>query len=177
MNSQNIALVGILLACGAVAHLVASTFPTPIVSNFSISFYCLAIILTRPKFMEVLGIGVAAGIIFALIGPSINPLGNLISEPVGALICLFIYALLAESTGHAASVATFYATCVSGFTFVLVALTMAGPAIALEYGSPFSFFTAVFPILLVTAIVNSLVIGLLLRLVTRLITFSEFSEF
>ena len=177
MDSEDIALIGILLACGAITHLVASFFATPLVFNFAISFYCLAIILTTPKIEEALGIGIAAGVIFALVSHSVCPLANLISEPVGAFVCLTIYVLLGRYTSHSASAATFYATCASGFIFILVSLLLAGDVILSQYNSFLAFFIEASPIVLGTALVNVLLTGLLLRLVTRLIIFSELSEF
>jgi energy-coupling factor transport system ATP-binding protein len=177
MNSEDITLVGILLACGGVVHLVAGLFPTSIIPNFAIIFYCLAVVLTTPKIEEALGIGVVAGIIFALVSHSIYPLGNLISEPVGALVFYAIYVLLSKYTSHAAGTAMFYAACASGFTFVLVALIMAGPVILVEYSDRLMFFISMSPIVLATALVNLFLIDLLLRLVTRLIIYFELSEF
>ncbi|MCL2459773.1 MAG: hypothetical protein FWF19_00215 [Euryarchaeota archaeon] len=161
MRSQDIAIVGILLACAAIARLAANIIPTPIVSNLAIGFYCLAIILIAPKISEALGIGIVAGIICAMISHSIYPPANLISEPVGVLVCLAVYGLLAKKTKFAAGTATFLATCASGFTFVLVALVMASSAIALRFDGMLPFFIAMSPIVVGTAIANSVVVGLL----------------
>jgi len=161
MRSQDIAIVGILLACAAIARLAANIIPTPIVSNLAIGFYCLAIILTRPKISEALGIGIVAGIICAMISHSIYPPANLISEPIGVLVCLAVYGLLANKTKYAAGTATFLATCASGFTFVLVALVMAAPAISLRFDGMLPFFLAMSPIVVGTALANSVVVGLL----------------
>jgi energy-coupling factor transport system ATP-binding protein len=173
MRSQDIAIVGILLACAAIARLAANILPTPIVSNLAIGFYCLALILTAPRIGEALGIGLVAGIICSMISHSIYPPANLISEPVGVLVCLFVYRLLAKRTAYAAGTATLFATCASGFTFVLVALIMAGPAVSLKYSGFFPFFVAMSPIVLGTALVNSLVIGLLSRPALRFISNSK----
>ena len=176
MNSQDIAIVAILLACGCVVHIAASSYPSPIVANLAISFYCLAIILAKPNLLEAAAIGLFAGIIFSITSPSINPLGNLISEPVGALACFFIFATLGRFTSHAPGTVTFFATCASGFTFLFVALVMAESDILLNYDDLFSFFIALSPIVLGTALVNSILIGVLSRLVNRLIIFSYFSN-
>lgn len=169
MRSQDIAIVGILLACAAIARLAANVLPTPIVSNLAIGFYCLAIILTAPRISEALGIGVVAGIICAMISHSIYPPANLISEPIGVLVCLAVYGLLVKRTQYAPGVTTFLATCASGFSFVLVALIMAAPAISLRYSGMLPFFLAMAPIVLGTALVNSIVIGLLARPAVRVI--------
>ena len=169
MRSQDIAIVGILLACAAIARFEATIIPTPIVSNLAIGFYCLAIILTTPKISEALGIGLAAGIICMTISHSIYPLGNLISEPVGVLVCLLVYGFLSKKMKHSAEIATFFATCASGFTFVLVALVMTSSAVTLRFDGMLPFFITMSPIVLGTALVNSIVVGLLVRPATRVI--------
>ena len=169
MRSQDIAIVGILLACAAIARLMANILPTPIVSNLAIGFYCLAIILVAPRINEALGIGLVAGIICAMISHSIYPPANLISEPIGVVVCLLVYGLLAKQTRYAAGTATFLATCASGFSFLAVALIMAAPAIALKYSGMLPFFIAMTPIVLGTAVVNSIVVGLLTRPALRVI--------
>ena len=173
MRSQDIAIVGILLACAAIARLAANILPTPIVSNLAIGFYCLAVILTAPRISEALGIGLVAGIICAMISHSIYPPANLISEPIGVAACLLVYSLLARRTQYAAGTATFLATCASGFSFVAVALVMAAPAISLKYSGMLPFFIAMAPIVLGTALVNSIVIGLLARPAARVIQSSH----
>jgi len=169
MRSQDIAIIGILLACAAIARLAANIIPTPIVSNLAIGFYCLAIILTRPKISEALGIGFIAGIICAMISHSIYPPANLISEPIGVLVCLTVYGLLENRTKFSAEITTFLATCASGFTFVLVALVMAASAISLRFDGMLPFFIAMTPIVVGTALANSIVVGLLVRPATRVI--------
>ena len=169
MRSQDIAIIGILLACAAIARLAANIIPTPIVSNLAIGFYCLAIILTVPKISEALGIGIVAGIICMTISHSIYPPANLISEPVGVLVCLLVYGLLSQKMKFSAEITTFLATCASGFTFVLVALVMASSAIELRFDGMLPFFIAMSPIVLGTALVNSIVVGLLVRPATRII--------
>ncbi|MHB8163735.1 MAG: tryptophan transporter, partial [Methanoregula sp.] len=94
MKSKDIAIVGILLAIGAILRYFLAMLHTPLTPNMIIAFYCLAIILIRPKVFEAFGIGLVAGILSMLISGSIFPPANLISEPVGALVCFGIYALL-----------------------------------------------------------------------------------
>ncbi len=73
MKSRDIAIVGILLAVGAIIRYMSLLIPGPIVSNLVIAFYSLAIILVVPTFREALGIGFVAGIICALISHSFFP--------------------------------------------------------------------------------------------------------
>ena len=94
MKSKDIAIVGILLAIGAILRYFLAMLHTPLTPNMIIAFYCLAIILVRPKILEALGIGIVAGILSMLISSSMFPPGNLISEPLGALACVGLYAVL-----------------------------------------------------------------------------------
>jgi hypothetical protein len=61
MKSKDIAIVGILLAVGAILRYFLVMLHTPLTPNMIIAFYCLAIILIRPKVYEALGIGIVAG--------------------------------------------------------------------------------------------------------------------
>ena len=67
MKSRDIAIVGILLAVGAILRYFLAMLHTPMTPNMVIAFYCLAIILVRPKVYEALGIGIVAGILSMLI--------------------------------------------------------------------------------------------------------------
>ena len=62
MKSRDIAIVGILLAIGAILRFVFNMFPGAIVGNPVIALYCLAIILIRPTMKEAVGIGLVAGV-------------------------------------------------------------------------------------------------------------------
>ena len=158
MKSRDIALVGILLAAGAIARYVSLFIPGAIVANLTIAFYCLAIILVLPKFKETLGIGLVAGIICAVFSHSIFPLGNLISEPVGAFVCLLVYKIIKDKTKLAPAITTAIATPASGFTFititclVMIATTGAAPATML------SFAISLIPIVLSATIVNVIIV-------------------
>ncbi|MDR2945057.1 MAG: ATP-binding cassette domain-containing protein [Methanosarcinales archaeon] len=121
MKSRDIALVGILLAAGAIARYISLFIPGAIVANLTIAFYCLAIILVVPKYKEALGIGLVAGIICAVFSHSVFPLGNLISEPIGAVVCLFVYKLIRNKAGMMSPIAAAsIATPASGLSFIVV---------------------------------------------------------
>ncbi|MFA7304209.1 MAG: tryptophan transporter, partial [Methanoregula sp.] len=94
MKSKDIAIVGILLAIGAILRYFLAMLHTPLTPNMIIAFYCLAIILIQPKVYEALGIGIVAGLLSMLISSSMFPPANLISEPIGALVCFGLYAVL-----------------------------------------------------------------------------------
>ena len=122
MKSKDIAIVGILLAVGAILRYFLAMLHTPLTPNMIIAFYCLAIILIQPKVYEALGIGIVAGVLSMLISSSMFPPANLISEPLGALACFGLYALLKSRTRFAPTATTFIATLVSGFSFAAIAI-------------------------------------------------------
>ncbi|NYT04994.1 MAG: hypothetical protein GKC04_01275 [Methanomicrobiales archaeon] len=162
MKSRDIAIVGILLAIGAILRFVANMFPGAIVGNPVIALYCLAIILIRPPLKEAAGIGLVAGVLSMLISHSLFPPANLISEPVGALVCTALYGMTRERLPAAPGVTTFFATCASGFTFVGIAILVGLAAIvAIPTGTVMGFFLAVLPIVLITAVFNAVVTGIL----------------
>ena len=138
MKSQDIAVVGILLAVGAIVRYLSLVIPGPIVSNLVIAFYCLAIILVVPTFKEVIGIGAVAGIVCALLSHSIFPPANLISEPVGAI-----------------------GPFANGTTFVIVEMAMVAPAILSKFATMGAFVGAVIPIVVGTAIANAVIAQIL----------------
>lgn len=157
MKSRNIAIAGILLASGAIVRYLSLVIPGPIVSNLVIAFYCLAIILIVPTLGEALGIGIVAGIVCALISHSVFPPANLISEPVGALVCLGVYLALRKRIPVAPGVATFIATVASGSTFVVIAILGVAPVILSKYTSIGAFAIVTIPIVVGTAIVNAII--------------------
>ena len=170
MKSRDIAIAGILLAIGAVVRYLSLIIPGPIVSNLVIAFYCLAVILIVPTFREAIGIGLVAGIISALISHSIFPPANLISEPIGAVVCLAVYtALRTRSVGPAVSTLT--ATLASGFSFVAIAIIMliAAPGMLAHTFTIGAFFMAILPIVVITALVNGLIVQILYRPAARIL--------
>ncbi len=157
MKSRDIAIVGTLLAVGAIIRYISLLIPGPIVSNLVIAFYSLAIILVVPTFREALGIGVVAGIICALISHSIFPPANLVSEPIGAVVCLATCLLLKERFILAPAVTALITTLASGFSFVFIALFAVAPMILGTFGTAGAFLAVTMPIVLVTAAVNAIV--------------------
>ena len=161
MKSRDIAIVGILLAIGAIIRYVSLLIPGPIVSNLVIAFYSLAIILVTPTFREALGIGIVAGMICAVVSHSIFPPANLISEPLGALACLAVHRVLKGHFILAPAVTTFLATIVSGLSFVLIALIAVAPMILGNFGTANAFFVVTVPIVIITATINAGVVQVL----------------
>lgn len=158
MKSRDIALVGILLAAGAIARYISLFVPGAIVANLTIAFYCLAIILVVPKFREAVGIGLVAGIICAVFSHSVFPLGNLISEPIGAVVCLAVYKLIKDHTRLAPAVATAVATPASGFSFIgITCCVMLATSPDATVGTVLAFAIAMVPIVASAVIVNTII--------------------
>lgn len=152
--------MGILLAIGAILRYLLNILPTAIVSNPIIALYCLAIILIRPNVRDTIGIGIVAGIISALISHSIFPPANLISEPLGALVCMTLYSATRKHIPVAPTVATFGATLVSGFSFILVSIVVITAGFISAPGEGFtvtSFILLVSPVIILTAIANAII--------------------
>jgi len=169
MKSQDIAIVGILLAVGAIVRYLSLVIPGPIVSNLVIAFYCLAIILVIPTFTEVIGIGIVAGIVCALLSHSIFPPANLISEPVGAVACLVTYKTLRNNFSLAPAPSTLIGTLVSGSTFIIVAMVLIAPAILSKFVTMGAFAAAVIPIVVLTAIANAIIVQILYMPASRVL--------
>ncbi|MFA7199525.1 MAG: hypothetical protein WC093_09550, partial [Methanoculleus sp.] len=120
-------------------------------------FYSLAIILVVPTFREAVGIGVVAGIICALLSHSIFPPANLISEPIGAVVCLGVYLMLRDRFALAPAVTTLLATFASGFSFIVISLLAVAPTVLGKFGTLETFLGVTVPIVLITAAVNAVV--------------------
>lgn len=157
MKSRDIAIVGILLAIGAIVRYLSLVIPGPIVANLVIAFYCLAILLVLPSLSEAIGIGLVAGIISALISHSVFPPGNLVSEPIGAAVCLLVYRLLLDRVPFSQGITTFIATVASGGSFVLISLVAVAPAILSKYATVGAYAVVVVPIVLMAAVANAVI--------------------
>jgi len=162
MKSKDIAIVGILLAVGAILRYFLAMLHTPLTPNMIIAFYCLAIILIRPNIYEALGIGIVAGILSMLISSSIFPPANLVSEPLGALTCFGLYAFIGTRTKLAPAVTTFIATLVSGFSFAIIAILLVSATILASFHGSIGAFVIVFvPIVVITAVFNAIIVEIL----------------
>ena len=160
MRSKDIAIVGILLAIGAILRYLSNIIPGAIVANPIIALYCLAIILIVPRVRDALGIGIVAGIVSALISHSIFPPANLISEPVGAIVCLGVYSLTRKRLPLSPGISTLVATLASGFTFLLISIVVIVAGIiplAGNFSTIDAFVLALSPIIILTAVFNSVI--------------------
>jgi hypothetical protein len=161
MKSKDIAIVGVLLAIGAILRYFLAMLHTPLTPNMVIAFYCLAIILIAPRAHEALGIGIVAGFVSMLISSSLFPPANLISEPIGALVCLSIYSAIQGRSRLSPAVTTFIATLASGFSFAAIAIVAVAPAIITKYATFEAFMLIFVPIVVITAIFNAIVVEFL----------------
>ena len=162
MKSKDIAIVGILLAIGAILRYFLAMLHTPLTPNMIIAFYCLAIILIQPKVYEALGIGIVAGILSMLISSSMFPPANIVSEPLGALVCFGLYALLKNRTKFAPVATTFITTLVSGFSFAAIAIIFVSATVLKKYnGDIWSFVIVFVPIVIITAVFNAVIVQIL----------------
>ena len=139
MNAKEVFLIVAFLATGALLNfgypVVAAAYGIPVGSEFIIIAYCLVVMLIIPLTMaEVIGIGLLAGVLnivsdtihLATImsmnapGPALfMALFNLVSEPVGIIVCFLTFAYLSVKVQPVAPfVGTFFATLASGLTYL-----------------------------------------------------------
>lgn len=130
LSTQDLILVAVLIAAGAVLKLTVSSFLSfaGMKPNFMIAMYCLAIILTRPNVGQSVIIGLLVGLVSQVPMLNATPLVNIASEMLGALVCGILVSLFAGiASGNKAFqnvvapvVVTFVSTVVSGYTFALI---------------------------------------------------------
>ncbi|HEX7715395.1 MAG TPA: tryptophan transporter [Bacillota bacterium] len=121
LQAIDLAVAALLIAAGAVIRLTVPPM-FGITPNFAIAMYSLAIILARPRLGEAIGIGVVAGLVCMFTSKAAYPV-NLISEPIGAMVCLGIFSLLeAKFKGFVLTplLTGALATLASGLSFVAV---------------------------------------------------------
>ncbi|MFY9799846.1 MAG: tryptophan transporter [Methanoregula sp.] len=170
MKSKDIAIVGILLAIGAILRYFLAMFNTPLTPNMIIAFYCLAIILLKPKIYEAVGIGFVAGVLSMLISSSVFPTANLISEPAGAYVCFIFYQVLRHRENLAPMITTFIATLASGVIFAGIATVFMYTTILPMYHGNFSeFFVIYVPIVVITAVLNAVIVQILYLPLSRVV--------
>lgn len=124
--TQDLILIAVLLAAGAVLKLTVASFFASfgMKPNFIIAMYCLAIILTKPKVGQAVIIGLIAGLICQLPMLNATPLLNIVSETLGALVCglLVKVGMQVGKLDLNPFVNTFVSTVVSGGSFALMAI-------------------------------------------------------
>ena len=127
LGTQDLILVAVLLAAGAVLKLTVASFFASfgMKPNFIIAMYCLAIILTKPTVRQAVIIGLIAGLVCQLPMLNATPGLNIVSELLGALTCGLLVKVPMSIGGKAdinPFVNTFISTVVSGGSFALMAI-------------------------------------------------------
>ena len=169
MKSKDIAIVGILLAVGVILRFFMALLDLPMTPNVIIAFYCLSIILVRPKIHEALLIGLVGAALSFIVSSSIFRPANFISEPLGALVCFALYALLQNKPAYAPGVTTFVATLVSGVSFAVIALAAVTMGIVISKSTIIGLVTVFAPIIIVTAVVNAIIAQILYKPASRVL--------
>jgi hypothetical protein len=182
MNAKEVFLIVAFLATGALLNfgypLVAQAYAIPMGVEFVIIAYCLVVMLVVPlKMAEVVGIGVLAGVlniisnsahIVTLISGHASwsalslALSNIISEPVGIVICFLAFSFLAARVRQAAPfAAAFLSTLASGLVYLAMVFLVNPAMIASQPTFPEAFLYRV----ALAAIMNAVVVQVVFMLV------------
>jgi hypothetical protein len=158
LGIQDVLLIGILLAAGAVLKFFAgAVINFGMKPNFIIAMYCLTILLIKPRVREAAVIGVLAGAVCQFF-PG-QPYINFVSEFAGAVTMCLLTMIPAKKGLNIAktTVCTFFSTLVSGFSFIGVMYVMyySGADIT---PTPLAAFLA---IIFGTALINSIIVQVL----------------
>ena len=131
LSTQDLILIAVLLAAGAVLKLTVGSFFASfgMKPNFIIAMYCLAIVLTKPAVRQAVIIGLIAGLICQIPMLNATPFLNIVSETLGALVCGLLLKAGLYDKGEVNVGAfvktflnTFLSTVASGGTFALMAI-------------------------------------------------------
>jgi hypothetical protein len=182
MNAKEVFLIVAFLAGGALLNfgypVIAQEYSIPVGVEFIIIAYCLVVMLVVPLRMpEVLGIGILAGVlnivsdathlatILSMHAPRpalFMALFNLISEPVGILVCFLTFAYLVEKVPSVAPfIATFFATLGSGLAYLAMVFVFNPHLIA----SQPTFIGAFLSRVLMAAVVNAVLVQVVFMVV------------
>jgi hypothetical protein len=167
VNSRDVVCIAVLLAAGTLLQYFISPLGLLLTPDVITAFFCLGIILTRPKILEAVCIGIIGGFLSMQIPGSILPWANLVSGPAGAYACYFVYTSYRDSRGTAPFFTTFSATLVSGCAFVAVASVFIFTTILSRFGNFETFMAAYLPIIIGTAMVNAVLVQLLVLVTDR----------
>lgn len=121
LSVQDILLIGILLAAGAVLKFfVGSVINFGMKPNFIIAMYCLIILIIKPSFKHSVIIGLLSGIVCQFFPGT--PYINIISEPLGAIMMCFLCMLPLKIMKYDLhpTVGTFISTITSGFSYIII---------------------------------------------------------
>lgn len=152
-----VTITTLLLAIGAILHLISPNIGG-VTPNWTIAMYCLAINLTKPTMGQSFGIGLVAAAINIPTSKSAFPYGNLLSEPIGALVCAIIVGLSMKMTlgniNVKPAISGFLSTAASGMAFVtLLKVVLSLPMSVYLY--------AMIPVVFTVAALNAVITQLL----------------
>ena len=167
MKSRDCVLVAVLLAAGTVLQYFLSQLHTPLIPDVITAFYCLAIILFRPKIYEALGIGIICGALSMLVPGSLLAPANLASGLAGAYCCYYCYELFRDKSHLAPLITTAAATLVSGITFAAIVTVVLSGTILATFGTFAGFVLAFLPIIVITALLNAVIVQALIIIAGR----------
>ncbi len=170
---QDLILIAVLIAAGAVLKLTVSSFLTfaGMKPNFMIAMYCIAIILTRPNLIQSACIGLLVGLVSQIPLLNATPLVNFTSELVGAVVCCLLVTIFSRVASRNSlvqnvavpAVITFVSTIFSGYTFaMIVGVTVSG----LE---PMAVFGVYAVMVLGTAAMNCVVAAILVPVLRKVL--------
>jgi hypothetical protein len=159
MKSKDYFIITSLLASGTILRFVLVLFNEPLTPNVLVAFYGLAIMAVGLSFGQSLALGFLAGCIMALISHSLLNPAFLVSEPVGAAVCLGVFLSLNPSEWRA-GISVFIATLASGVVFVILVLA-AGQTMPPEPGFAASLLSLFVILIIATAVINSVIAGFL----------------
>jgi hypothetical protein len=182
MNAKEVFLIIAFLAIGALLNfgypVIAEASGIMVGIEFVIIAYCLVVMLVVPlRMAEVIGIGVLAGVLNILSNAAhlvtlisghapwsalSMALSNLVSEPVGIVICFLAFSFLAARVRQAAPfAAAFVATLASGLVYLAMVFLVNPAMIAAQPGFTEAFLYRV----AAAAVVNAVVVQIVFMLV------------
>jgi hypothetical protein len=159
MDSRDYLLIACLLTAGTVLRFILVLFNEPLTPNVLVAFYGLAIMAVGLSFGQSLALGLVAGAIMALISHSILNPAFLLSEPVGAFVCLGVFLSLTPSPWRV-GLSVFVATLASGIVFFASALSL-GLVMISETFYQLPFLSIFLMLIFTTSVVNAMIAGLL----------------
>jgi hypothetical protein len=160
MNSRDYFLIACLLASGTILRFILVLFNEPLTPNVLVAFYGIAIMAIGLSFGQSLALGLIAGGIMALISHSVLNPAFLVSEPVGAVVCLGVFLSLPPSPWRA-GLSVFIATVASGIIFSVLALSLGQVTVSEIFYFQLSFLATFFILILLTALADGIIAGLL----------------
>jgi hypothetical protein len=160
MDSRDYFLIACLLTAGTVLRFILVLINEPFTPNILVAFYGLAIMAIGLSFGQSLVLGFVAGGIMALISNSVLNPAFLLSEPVGAVVCLGVFLSLTPSPWRA-GLSVFVASLASGIIFFILTLSLGQVTISETFNYQLSLLSMFLILIITTAVINAIVAGFL----------------